>query len=71
MKKLTTCFGLTLAIIRFHLEKLFCKSVIKLGQRNTNARLPNCITLLQNSFSRLNLMAASVRPKHVVNFFMS
>ena len=31
IKKLeTTCFGLTLAIIRFHLEKLFCKSVIQL-----------------------------------------
>jgi len=29
IKKLeTTCLGLTLAIIRFHLEKLFCKSVI-------------------------------------------
>jgi hypothetical protein len=30
-KKLeTTCFGLTLAIIRFHLEKLFCEIVIQL-----------------------------------------
>ena len=78
IKKLeTTCFGLTLAIIRFHLEKLFCKSVIQLcntktNAQNTNARLHNCITLLQNSFSRWNLMMASVRPKHVVsNFFMS
>ena len=34
IKKLeTTCFGLTLAIIRFHLEKLFCKSVIQLCKR--------------------------------------
>jgi len=29
----TTCFGLTLAIIRFHLEKLFCKIVIQLCKR--------------------------------------
>jgi len=28
--KETTCFGLSLAIIRFHLEKLFCKSVLQL-----------------------------------------
>ena len=34
IKKLeTTCFGLTLAIIRFHLEKLFCKSVIQLRNK--------------------------------------
>ena len=34
IKKLeTTCFGLTLAIIRFHLEKLFCKNVIQLCKR--------------------------------------
>jgi len=34
IKKLeTTCFGLTLAIIRFHLEKLFCKSAIQICKR--------------------------------------
>ena len=34
IKKLEkTCFGLTLATIRFHLEKLFCKSVIQLCKR--------------------------------------
>ena len=34
IKKLETrCFGLTLAIIRIHLEKLFCKSVIQLSKR--------------------------------------
>ena len=39
---------------------------------NTNARLHNCITTLQNSFSKWNPMMASVRPKHVVsNFFIS
>jgi hypothetical protein len=31
--KETTCFGLILAIIRFHLEKLFCESVIQLFKR--------------------------------------
>ena len=34
IKKLeTTCFGLTLAIISFHLVKLFCKSVIQFCKR--------------------------------------
>jgi len=33
-KKLeTTCFGLTLAIFRFHLEKLFVRFVIQLCKR--------------------------------------
>ena len=35
IKKLeTTCFGLTLAIFRFHLEKLFVRFVIQLCKRS-------------------------------------
>ena len=35
IKKLeTTCFGLTLAIFRFHLEKLFVRFVIKLYNKS-------------------------------------
>jgi len=48
IKKLeTTCFGLTLTIIRFHLEKLFCKSVIQLCKCANGITLPN-ISLLHN-----------------------
>ena len=72
IKKLeTTCFGLTLAIFRFHLEKLLVRFVIQL---HNNCIIYNCITSYGQlySFSRWNLKMASVRPKRFVsNFFIS
>ena len=35
----TTCFGLTLAIIRLHLEKLFCNSGIQLYNNTLTEQL--------------------------------
>ena len=47
---------------------IFCYIIMQ----TRNARLHNCITISQNSFSRWNLKMASVRPKHVFsNFFIS
>jgi len=49
IKKLeTTCFGLTLAIFRFYLEKLFCKIFIQLCKRASvlSTQSPMCVCII-------------------------